>query len=74
MASELDVLTTPTPTTGFVLDDARILSKSALGELNSLAANIEKDTARDVLVYIRRATYLLTVGRPLARRGTAWLW
>lgn len=46
VASELDVLTTPTPTTGFVLDDARILSKSALGELNSLAASIESETAR----------------------------
>ena len=45
-ASELDVLTTPTPTTGYVLDDARILSKSAAGELTSIAASIEKDTVR----------------------------
>ena len=48
VASELDVLTTPKPTTGFVLDDARILSKSAFGEINSIAASIEKDTVRSL--------------------------
>ena len=69
VASELDVLTTPTPTTGFVLDDARILSKSALGELNSLAANIEKDT-------VSHASSLVLAhidANAARRRATAWL-
>jgi hypothetical protein len=58
VASELDVLTTPTPTTGFVLDDARILSKSAAAELNSLAASIEKDTVR--LSHLARQCHAVT--------------
>jgi hypothetical protein len=71
-ASELDVLTTPTPTTGYVLDDARILSKSAAGELTSIAASIEKDTVRahNQAQFVRCVADV--AGFP--RRGTAWLW
>ncbi len=57
-ASELDILTTPTPTTGYVLDDAGLLSRSAASELNGLAKQIEEKTGyRVVVVTLRKLQF-----------------
>ena len=68
------MLTTPTPTTGYVLDDARILSKSATGELTSLAASIEKDTVRAPNQAHGGAHALTLCFLVALRRGIAWSW
>ena len=54
-ASELDVLSSPTPSTAnYVLDDAKLLSRSAITELTKLAAQIEADTGYRVSVVTLR--------------------
>jgi uncharacterized membrane protein YgcG len=53
-ATELDVLSSPTPSTGYVLDDAKLLSRSTYSELNKLAGQIEADTGYRVTVVTLR--------------------
>jgi hypothetical protein len=59
-ASELDVLTTPTPTTGYVLDDAKIMSRSTYSELSKIAEKIEADTARHTHTAALRCSHTLS--------------
>lgn len=61
-ASELDVLTTPTPTVGYVLDDAKILSKAAFGELTALAKELDESKgARVTVVTLRKLQFTTDV-------------
>jgi uncharacterized membrane protein YgcG len=53
-ASELDVLNTPAPTAGYVVDDAGCLSKAASSQLNSLAKELEDKTGYHVNVVTLR--------------------
>lgn len=54
LASELDVLTTPAPTAGYVVDDAGLLSRATAGEINGLAKSIEDSTGYRVTVVTLR--------------------
>jgi len=60
LASELDVLTTPTPTVGYVLDDGQLLSKAAIGELQQLAKEVEESSGQRITVVTLRKLQFTT--------------